>query len=175
MFRQNNAILRERIYFFVDIMILNSITLFLRILLIIEYNHTIRHCSYWIYTCLLLCYMFIWLVPHLYQINGMWNKWNEMKHIQNFTVWTYQSTGQPWNMETLSELSCHTSDWGKIEKNFIPEIKQLCIIMVTQWSINILHRQIFNILSQKWFNTSSYTTCTLLRQQGLLILWLGDV
>jgi hypothetical protein len=30
------------------------------------------------YTCLLLCYMFIWPVPHLYQINGMWNKWNEI-------------------------------------------------------------------------------------------------
>jgi hypothetical protein len=27
------------------------------------------------YTCLLLCYMFIWMVPQLYQ---MWNEWNEM-------------------------------------------------------------------------------------------------
>jgi hypothetical protein len=61
------------------ILILNSIALLLKLLLIIEYNYTIRHSSYWMYTCLLLCYMFIWLVLHLYPINGMWNKWSEMK------------------------------------------------------------------------------------------------
>jgi len=27
----------------------------------------------------LLCSMYTWLVPHLYMINGMWNKWNETR------------------------------------------------------------------------------------------------
>ena len=31
------------------------------------------------YTCLLLCYIYTWLFPHLYKINEMWNKLNEMK------------------------------------------------------------------------------------------------
>jgi hypothetical protein len=31
------------------------------------------------YTYLLLYCIYTWLFPHLYKINGMWNKWNEMK------------------------------------------------------------------------------------------------
>ena len=97
-------------------LILHSILLLLRLILNyysqllvkLDNDTTLRHSLYWMYTCLLLYYMYTWLFPHLYKINGMWNKWNINELNLKFQRFSQQSQSSTTCMESFiySVLKC---------------------------------------------------------------------
>jgi hypothetical protein len=90
---------------------------------------------------LLLYYMFIWLIPHLYQINGMWNKWNEMVFLPNFTFKKLTKANR------FMLLVPNLLFSGMCSEIFVVWIFQ---IITNRFSINLTHWHLFHLLCTKY-------------------------
>jgi hypothetical protein len=103
----------------------------LKLLLILEYNYTIKQFMLYVH-CLLLYYMFIWLIPHLYQINGKWNKCNEKK--------------MKWNTEPGQTSPCPPS-------HFL----QIYLRLITFYGPNLM--SLFHCLHHSKGSVQTWETC----------------
>jgi len=81
---------------------------------------------------LLLCYMYTWLFPHLYKINGMWNKWmNEWMNHQKL-----------WDKKIKDNEAGHTWSTHGGDKSNTQNISLTIWSEETIWGMKVLMQQI---------------------------------